>query len=101
MFYEQQKIGRTQFLGFLSSEVVGPLLKKMNVWDICWQVNEFFLQKKKKKIIIIIIYEVANMLEISLTLVLFKDNLNMVWTATKYMPMWAQEESSEHVPGSS
>jgi hypothetical protein len=28
--YEQQKMGRTQVFGFLSSEVVGSLLKKMN-----------------------------------------------------------------------
>jgi hypothetical protein len=40
-------MGRTHILSFLSSEVVGYVLKEMNAWDICWQVNELVLQKKK------------------------------------------------------
>jgi hypothetical protein len=78
-------MGRTHILGFLSSEVVWPLLKKMNAWDICWWVNELFPPPKKEELLSV---KLPTCLGISLALVLLKDNLNKMWTATKRMPMW-------------
>jgi hypothetical protein len=78
-------MGRTQVLGFLSSEVVWISVEK----DECLRhllMSECTCSPKKKRRTTI--YEVANMMGISLVLILLKDNLYMVWTATKCMPMW-------------